>query len=174
MTDDPMTREREYESMFRANIRPIRAFTASMLSPEHVDDVVAATFMSAWQRFDDIPSDAQRPWLFGTARNHIRNARRTDRRHLALVDAIDTDPTWRGRSTDDGDRAEVHPVLDAIRDLDDDDRELMLMTGWFELTPNEIASILDEQPGTIRVRLHRVRRRLMNQLDAASEGGATA
>jgi len=114
MTDEA-TREREYESMFRANIRPIRAFTASMVSAAQVDDVVAATFMSAWQRFGDIPSDAQRPWLFGTARNHIRNTRRTDRRHLALVDAVETDPTWQATRANEYDGVEAHPVLDAIR-----------------------------------------------------------
>jgi len=160
--------------MFRANIRPIRAFTASMVSAAQVDDVVAATFMSAWQRFGDIPSDAQRPWLFGTARNHIRNTRRTDRRHLALVDAVETDPTWQATRANEYDGVEAHPVLDAIRDLDDDDRELMLMTGWFEFTPDEIASILDEKPGTIRVRLHRVRKRLMDRLDSTGDTGATA
>ena len=160
--------------MFRSNIRPIRAYTASMLGAAHVDDVVAATFMTAWQRFDDIPLDAQRPWLFGTARNHIRNARRSDRRHLALVDAIDTDPTSRVHHADAGDDVGVHSVLDAIRDLDEDDRELMLMTGWFELTPTEIASILGEQPGTIRVRLHRVRQRLTDRLDSPGGAGATA
>lgn len=160
--------------MFRANIGSIRAYTASMMGAADVDDVVAATFMTAWQRFDDIPHDAQRPWLFATARNHIRNARRSDRRHLALVDTIDTDPTSRLKHSDANNEPGVHPVLDAIRELDDDDRELMLMTGWFELTPSEIASILDERPGTIRVRIHRIRQRLTARLDSPGDAGATA
>lgn len=127
-----------------------------------------------WQRFDDIPEDAQRPWLFGVARNHIRNARRSDRRHLALVDAIDTDPTSHPQHLDPSNAVRLHPILDAIRELDDDDRELMMMTGWFEMTPSEIAAILDQQPGTIRVRLHRIRRRLADRLDANGGTAATA
>lgn len=48
----------------------------------------------AWRRFDDIPGDAQIPWLIGVGRNALRNAPRKQRR-INLLEArlrpIDSD-----------------------------------------------------------------------------------
>ena len=92
---------------------------------------------------------------------------------------VDTITNSRSSTETDSIGADEHgigldPLLRVIRDLDESDRELMLMTGWFEMTPSEIATVLGAEPGTIRVRLHRLRRQLAQQLDATGETGASA
>jgi hypothetical protein len=36
--------------------------------PSDAADVVADTYLVAWRRLDQVPADAERPWLFGVAR----------------------------------------------------------------------------------------------------------
>ena len=40
------------------------------------DDIVAQTFAVAWRRRDELPAEAARLWLFGTARNLLANSAR--------------------------------------------------------------------------------------------------
>jgi DNA-directed RNA polymerase specialized sigma24 family protein len=56
-------------------------------------------------------------------------------------------------------------VNEALARLSADDRELITLTAWEGLSPTEIAAVLDIDPGTARVRLHRARRRFKKFLD---------
>lgn len=51
-----------------------------------------------------------------------------------------------------------------MAELSADDRELLTLIGWDELTPAEAATVLDIPPDAARSRLHRARRRLENLL----------
>jgi DNA-directed RNA polymerase specialized sigma24 family protein len=57
------------------------------VSPDDVDEIVSSTFMTAWQKFDDIANGSERAWLLGVARNHCRNRFRARRRADALTAA---------------------------------------------------------------------------------------
>lgn len=128
-------------------------------------DVVADTFATAWRRREDMPSaeDEVRPWLFGIARlcqaNANRSAGRAERLNARLASTLDPtalpDPAAIHES-----RAASQQVLAALAELPDDDRELLALTAWEGLTPGQAAAALGLQPGTARVRLHRIRTRL--------------
>jgi RNA polymerase sigma-70 factor (ECF subfamily) len=55
--------------------------------------------------------------------------------------------------------------MEALRSLPADDQELLALSVWQELTPTEIALVLHVRQGTVRVRLHRARRRLEAEYD---------
>ncbi|TRY19843.1 sigma-70 family RNA polymerase sigma factor [Tessaracoccus rhinocerotis] len=57
-------------------------------------------------------------------------------------------------TADDHSRVEVDSVLDH---LSPDDAEILRLTIWEELTPSEIAEVLDISPGAARNRLMRAR-----------------
>ena len=128
-------------------------------------DVVAETFLAAWRRRVDLPSDAtaQRPWLFGIARHCLANSARGDRRASSLGQRLaagldvaalpDPARVLEGRE----DAALVRAALDQ---LSPDDRELVTLTAWDGLTPAQAAAALGLTPGNARVRLHRARARL--------------
>lgn len=59
---------------------------------------------------------------------------------------------------------EAEPFLAALADLPEPDRELLTLIGWEELAPSEAAQALGITPATVRVRLHRARRRLRARL----------
>ena len=48
--------------------------------------------------------------------------------------------------------------------LSSGDRELLTLAGWEGLSPNQIAEVLGCRVGTVRVRLHRARKRFAREL----------
>ena len=174
MTREPGGGEREFESFFADHISPVRHYARTLVPASDVDDVVQLTFTTAWQRFDAIPAGSHRSWLYGTARNHARNRRRTTARRQSLVEALKQNrPAVTNRLADSGfTTGDAEALIAVIDELNDDDHELMVLSGWFEMTPAEIARILGVEPGTVRVRLHRLRK-LVNERFAANteEGG---
>jgi RNA polymerase sigma-70 factor (ECF subfamily) len=51
-------------------------------------------------------------------------------------------------------------IAPAIAELSDGDRDVLLLTSWAELTTVEVAEALAIPVGTVRSRLHRIRRQL--------------
>ena len=52
-------------------------------------DVLAETFLVAWRRLDDVPTDeAARPWLYGVARRVLANHHRGVTRRSRLDDRV--------------------------------------------------------------------------------------
>jgi RNA polymerase sigma-70 factor (ECF subfamily) len=61
-------------------------------------------------------------------------------------------------------------VIEALAEMREGDRELLMLVGMEELTPSEAARVLGVSSVTARTRLHRARRRLRALLlDKAGE-----
>jgi len=56
-----------------------------------------------------------------------------------------------------------------LADLRPQDREILLLHAWAELSDHEIAEALSLPLGTVKSRLHRARARLRNRLGAAGK-----
>jgi RNA polymerase sigma factor (sigma-70 family) len=139
------------------------------------EDAAAETFLVAWRRFDDAPSD-ELPWLLAIARNVIYNqsraARRRDRlaaRVAAERSVIDQQPEA-ASSYERGDdsAANIAAARAALERLSDRDREILLLTSWDGLSGDRAAAALGCSPGTFAVRLHRARTRFARGLNAPS------
>ncbi|MBD8079856.1 RNA polymerase sigma factor [Cellulosimicrobium arenosum] len=165
----PDDRHARFTALFDATHRPLLAYAVRRVaSPADAADVVAEAFVVAWRRIDEVPSGADaRPWMFGVARRILANARRGDQRRLALADRLRTQVVEVVPPPDEG----TSDVERALARLGDDDQELLRLVAWEELARDEIALVLGISRGTVRVRLHRARRRLVDQLRALSEAG---
>lgn len=147
-----------------------------VVDPADAADVVAETYLVAWRRLDDVPGgDEARPWLFGVARRVLANCHRGERRRVALGDRLrdhifeEVVPAL--------ELVEEAPVVLAMRQLPDDDQELLRLVAWKELARDEIAVAMGLSRATVRVRLHRARRRLerlMAELPDESEPDASS
>ena len=165
--DDDASRRARFTGLVDRTHGALLAYAVRRVAdPADAADVVAETFLVAWRRLDDVPrGDAARPWLFGVARRVLANHYRGERRRLALADrlreqVVEVAPAY----------APADPVLLRAMDaLPPDDRELLRLVAWEELARDEIALVLGIPRATVRVRLHRARRRLMAQL-AVMEG----
>jgi RNA polymerase sigma factor (sigma-70 family) len=155
--------EAHFSELYLGNMRELLGYALRRCAdPDDAADVVAETFLTAWRRLADVPLGADgRLWLFGTARhvlaNHDRSARRRDRLGERLRDELRCQiPAHCAPEAD--------PFLDALADLPEPDRELLMLIGWEELAPSEAARALGITPAAARVRLHRARRRLRARL----------
>ncbi|MFT3852276.1 MAG: sigma-70 family RNA polymerase sigma factor [Ilumatobacteraceae bacterium] len=161
-----LSSEESFTEMFREQYPAVRAFAASLTSAVDVDDVVAETFAVAWRRRDDLPVEWVRGWLLGTARNVVRNDRRRGRRADRFVARL----PWLQPTTPRDlavDVAELDALRVALASLSEADQEVLVLAGWFELSPDELAVALGVTANAATVRLHRARTRLR---DAAAQG----
>ena len=158
-TDDRVAR---FTALFDDYVPAVRGFVRTLVVPSDVDAIVQATFETAWAKLDVIPLLSQRAWLFGVARNHVRNLVRADRRREALVDAVTAlrPAEAVGLFAVAVDPAVVDALAAALAQLSETDREVVQLTVWHGLDAAEVGQVLGISPGNVRVRLHRSRGRL--------------
>lgn len=155
-----------YESHARALLGYALRRTAT---PADAADVVAETMLTAWRRIDIVPDEPETIlWLYGVARNVIANGDRTNRRQRRLAEKLRS-------QLDDGledppvaDPALAAQVIAAMKSLTPVEHEVLTLTATEQLSPAEIAVVLDMKQNTARTHLHRARRKLRSAL--ASDG----
>jgi len=158
-TDDRVAR---FTALFDEYVPVVRGFVRTQVVAADVESIVQATFETAWVKLDVIPLLSQRAWLFGVARNHVRNLVRADRRREALVDALSAlrPPDTVGLFAVAVDPAVVDAWVGALAELSETDREVVQLSVWHGLDAAEVGQVLGISPGNVRVRLHRSRCRL--------------
>jgi RNA polymerase sigma-70 factor (ECF subfamily) len=137
---------------------------------EGADDVVQQATERAWRAIDTFDVDRPfRPWFLRIVANGARNDRRASgrRAHLevrvASADAARSVVTPEEVAVTDGERQRV---VAALNQLDGDDR-LVIALRWFEqLSEAEMADALDVPAGTVKSRLSRAMSRLKAALEA--------
>ncbi len=170
---DPPDRIAGFEALFRRHYEELTRFAIRRVGPDAAADVVAATFLTAWRRCDDIPAEHPRAWLFATARHTIGNELRSGyRRDRLAAKAERADQPYQH------DHApaviEQQDILAALDQLSEPDGEILRLTAWEELDINEIAQVLGCTRNAAKVRLHRARRRLAAQLATTTQAARTA
>jgi RNA polymerase sigma-70 factor (ECF subfamily) len=159
--------------LYREQGRAILAYALRRVDdPEDAADVVAETFLVAWRRLDEVPGDAgARLWLFGVARRVIANRHRAERRRTRLGERL-AESLRTDLATQPAPAGKAAEVLRAIGELDGDDRELLLLVSWEELSPGEVAKVLGISSLAARSRIHRARRRLRALLEQQESAGS--
>lgn len=156
--------ERAFEDLFRTYHSVIVAAAFNRLSDvSDAEDAAAEVFAQAWRRREEAEHVFTIAWLYSTLRNVVGNQYRGRARHARrVVRAGD-----RSREVVDDARDDVLDVRAAVNRLDPPDRELIWMAYWEDLSREEIAQILGCTPTTLRVRLHRARKKLAEVLDSS-------
>lgn len=133
----------------------------------HADDLLSEVWLAAFaaRRSFDPERGAVVSWLFGVARNVLMAHLRAERRRSSGVRktenlSLDYSDEW--AAVDERlDAAGSAPSLRAaLASLPAEEREVLLLVAWEQLTPTEVAAVLGIPPGTARSRLHRARSRI--------------
>lgn len=166
---DHTDRRARFERIYAGSYETILGYAMRRTpAPEDAADVVAETFLTAWRRLDELPDPPDaRLWLYATARRVLANQRRGQQRYQRLAARLGA--TRGGGSV--GVAVEDHDtsaVVAAFGRLKAEDREVLGLLAWEGLETGEIARVLGCGAGTVRVRLHRARRRFAREL--AAEG----
>ncbi len=160
----------DFEAAFQQHFPPVYRFIARRVGPALAEDLAAETFATAYRRrasFD--PGRASlRSWLHGIANNLVRNHWRAEQHLLALDARLIPEVDLSGSPEAADDRvtaAMLAPRLAAgLARLTRDQRDVLLLSAWAELSHEEIAAVLGIAPGTVRSRLSRARAALREHL----------
>lgn len=169
MQKDPSSDTR-FRRLFGEHETAIREYCSRRLDVHEANDAAAEVFLVAWRKIDRLPSDSdQLPWLYGVARNVVRNLERSRRRRGRLVAKLNrTAPSpYPSPEHQVVRRAEERLVLEALSRLRPDDRELIQLRAWEELTRSELAAVLDITVEAVDMRLSRALKRLARGLRAS-------
>ncbi|MFD5126461.1 RNA polymerase sigma factor [Streptomyces olindensis] len=154
----------------------IHRYIARRLGTEAADDLMAETFVTAFQqrRRYDLSRSAARPWLYGIATNLVGRHRRAEARRLRALSRVaaeapaerssDAEPLAdrvAARVSAEGSRAALAGALAALPARH---RDVLLVIAWGDLDYAEAAQALDIPVGTVRSRLHRARKKLREAL----------
>lgn len=162
MSDEPRVR---FEAIVDIVGEPLRRYAARRTDAETAQDVVADSFLVIWRRLDDVPYGGELPWCYAVARNCLANAQRSARRQRGLLMRLARlDPPQ--PAIDDSSDLPDAALHRALASLAPNDSELLRLWAWEDLSPAEIAVVLETSANAVNIRLHRARRRLAALLEA--------
>lgn len=157
------SRSAAFRAVFDAHHLAIRAYCIRRLPVADADDAVAEVFLTYWRKLDDAPAEPNcRPWLYGVARNVVRNSRRSNSRFSRLKDRASRQPVPHVESPEivvvrGAEEERLYRVLDRLRP---GEREILLLRAWEELSSAEIATVMGLTPKAVDNQLARVRKKL--------------
>ena len=164
--------------MYDEHARELHRYLARRLDPATADDLVAETFLIAWeQRRSYRPERASaRAWLYGIATNLVRRHARGQSRALHAMardtgraEAADAPDSLAAQRVDAS--AQARRLAGALAGLRDEERDVLLLVAWAGLRPVEVAAALDVPVATVRTRLHRARTTLRGCLTKEDQHG---
>ncbi len=155
---------------FDRHMDAIHGYVCRRAGEQIARDVTAETFRVALEDFDrfDRARGDERAWLYGIASNLLRRhwrtecrLRRTQRRSIRGESGPSDPYVVVDARLDAG--HDVERVLEAVEQLEAQDRDLLFLVVWERLSSAEVAVALGIPAGTVRSRLKRIRARLRDQ-----------
>jgi len=132
--------------------------------PEHIaQDAVSEVFLTAWRRRESMPTDdGSLPWLYGVARNVVRNASRSQRRTLRLSAKFRAQPHYPEPSPElqivrNEQDAELVTALESLKP---DDQEVLRLRAYEGLSVRQISFALGCSEEAAKKRVSRALGRL--------------
>jgi RNA polymerase sigma factor (sigma-70 family) len=145
----------------------VHGYLARRAGRDVADDLVAEVWLRAFRgrgKFDLHYADA-RPWLYGIARNVLSSHWRLLSKVPPVVPAAISDP-WPELEEHLDEIEQRAALLKALDTLTNEEREVLLLVAWEQLSAAAIALMLDVPASTVRNRLHRARRCMRSGLEA--------
>jgi RNA polymerase sigma factor (sigma-70 family) len=165
----------DFEEAFRDHFPSVYRFIARRVGTDLAEDLAAEVFATAYRRRDAFEPDrgSVRSWLYGIATNIVRGHWRDEQQLLELDARVASDSLMPSRGSvqfaDAADErviaASLAPrIAGALAALNREQRDVLLLHAWADLSHEEIAAALGIAQGTARSRLSRARAALRAQL----------
>ncbi|MGW3668700.1 RNA polymerase sigma factor [Streptomyces sp. NPDC005141] len=164
-----------FAELFNRYADDIHRYAARRLGTEAADDLMAETFVIAFQcrRRYDLSRPHARPWLYGIVTRLVSRHRRAEARRLrAMSRVVSTAPAEESGSEHLAERVVARVSAEgtrgalsaALAKLPARYRDVLLVIAWGDLDYAEATEALGIPVGTVRSRLHRARKRLREAL----------
>ncbi|CRL10581.1 MAG: RNA polymerase sigma factor [Phaeobacter italicus] len=138
----------------------MRAFAISLTrNTATADDLVQDTLVKAWTNFDKFEQGSNmRAWLFTILRNTYYSLRRKRRREVEDADGVMAESL--SQKPDHDGRLNMRDFNVAFEQLNDEQREALILVGAGGFSYEEAAETCGVKVGTIKSRVNRGRARL--------------
>jgi RNA polymerase sigma factor (sigma-70 family) len=163
-----------FAELYDRHERVVYRYAARRIGPTHADDIASETFLVAFDRREAFDGSADaRPWLLGIAtrlmQQHARREAKAWRGMLAAdLARVDSDQFAPVDARLDAGRI-ARRLGRALARMPVGDRDAILLHAFGDLDYAGIAAALDIPIGTVRSRLHRVRRTLRTAIDPTAD-----
>ena len=132
------------------------------------EDITSETFVRAWVRHNAIRTETLRAYLLTIARNVFLEQLRRRKRQVSLDDMhVDPSPSPERLVESQLEIARVHRVLQAIAEID---RAAFVLRVQHDLPYAEISRVLQISVPAAKVKIHRVRKKLIEACIRNEEG----
>ena len=136
------------------------------------EETVQEAFLSAWRGIGGFKRGRPpKPWLMRILVNRVMDRRR--KRTIPTVPLADLDPAGDPSVPDEADAFENRTVVrQALAHLAPEQRQVVVLRYFAELTVPEVARSIGVREGTVKSRLHRALGRLREKLEESGVGEA--
>jgi RNA polymerase sigma factor (sigma-70 family) len=170
---DSLVQGEKFLPIVERHFTEISRYLRRRVAKEVADELTSDVFTMAFGRRAtyDLTRESALPWLYGIASNLLRSRRRQELRELELLARVAVDPLARSfEPIDRLLRSDVEPALArGLLSLTADERDVLLLFAWGDLSYDEIGAALDIPSGTVKSRLSRARINLRASLEAPAE-----
>lgn len=167
-----------FDALYRMTYRRTLAYALRRTTGRaDAQDVVADTYLVAWRRREEfVHTHEPQAWLYGVAFRQLSNQRRTQSRHMALLEKanshelnVQIEPSLTVEAYE-----EVIAVERGMSTLSERDQEILRLAGYEELDHREIAVAMGINQALVKSVLFRARQRLNRALsDQARHQGTS-
>lgn len=131
------------------------------------EDLTSKTFIKAWQNINkfDTNKGTFSAWIYQIARNNVIDYYRTQKSSINIEDVWDlsNDDNMTKQLDDNNKLAEVKEYL---KDLKADQREIVIMRVWQQLSYREISEIMNKSEASCKMIFLRTIKKLRKELSA--------
>lgn len=132
------------------------------------EDLVAETFVVLWRRFDELPPrDQELFWLYGIAGRVLSNTLRGRQRLLRLEMRLAFEREY-AQDAPRYSEEDIKQLMEALAELRPEERELLQLTYWEDLSYREIGLVLGCSEKAAGIRISRARQHLRQLLNETS------
>ena len=129
---------------------------------ELAEDLTSDVFLKALKSFETFDQDRSfQSWIYAIAHNHLVNHYRVANREVELTENIASKQSDHKKVELD---YELEIVLREINNLEESDKEILLMRFIDQLSNAEIAELLDKEDGAVRTKISRSLAKLRENL----------
>lgn len=155
-----------FRAVYDAHFDAVHRYCLRRLPVDEAADAVCDVFVVAWRRLRAVPDgDAELRWLYGVARNVVRNHQRSLNRARRLVQRVGV---FRQEHDDPAttvvQSAENREAMEALALLSARDREVLLLRAYEGLSTPEIAAVVGCSLEAAKKRVARATKRLSRML----------
>jgi RNA polymerase sigma-70 factor (ECF subfamily) len=149
-----------FQDLYESYVTDVYRFVFWLANDQfEAEDVTSETFIRAWAHNDKIRTETLKAYLFTIARNIFLERQRKGKNQVALEDGY-ADPSPAPEFLV-ASQLELRSVQQFLQTLPEVDRAAFVLRVQHELSYAEIARVLDLSLTAVKVKIHRIRKKLL-------------